>query len=1148
MRLLTLKDGEFSLTKDLHRDIPPYAILSHTWGKDEEEVTFKDVVERTGLDKTGFRKIRFCGEQADRDGLQHFWVDTCCIDKQNSAELAEAINSMYRWYQKAHTCYVYLSDVSTKNQASSGAWESAFRRSRWFTRGWTLQELIAPPSVEFFSSECHQLGDKKTLERQLHEITGIPVRALRGAILTEFSADERMSWAKNRQTTREEDQAYCLQGILNIFMPPLYGEGRHHADKRLRTEIQRNVGGMLSSEWPAQDHKMAQHEPFPTVPLSGSRHFIAVQADTTKPGIERRAGAAIRLVHLFSACLQALDQFMVYREFGADAHHLETRFVAEKFRFEQWGMAVGFQQGKFFNGNDSALEDPQALSGVEQLLSSIKEICSKADDAFQEPKLGAHGLPRSQTGSHQSALPQSKKSRFRDKVKYTAQVELLGKLVRRLQDLVPLNGSKNPRLERRGPMASHDAADDPTDDRAWATEFQQILVRIEREMEAETRRTVSAWLLGGYTPNGLYEDSAQKRVAGTCDWILDRPEFRSWVSPDFPAGSAKLLWIHGPAGFGKTILCSRVVERLPSEIGAPIAHFFFSSDFESRRDPYIAIRSWIFQVILHPKAFDVVYEEWEAQYGRAATQAHVVTMFHDVAHAIPECTFVLDGLDECSWTGQDRWLHDKDPMGAFLNTITRAVVDTKTRIMVVSRDEPRIRRGLPSYVSEYKISSEDVRPDTESYARSIVDRKLSKKSEATKNDLALRMAGRCNGQFLWLKMQDGSLDSWMSKKALTEVIDETPAGLEHLYDRNWDDILRFPRLKRSRAFDLLRWAAFALRPLTVCEMIEVLLVNDECDNLPVDEIPDTVDEDYVDCAIIGLCGSLLEVRGNSSEPHVGCRTVHLAHFSVRQYFVSKMSAPASVLVTNERLRSSNEAIQSGILGRLCLRYLSFRGVWQEPLQAEASQVKGSFRDYAAGFWYRHATVCEPIDADTVCLINTFFDSSNSNWDAWRAWFDQNDAESDTVEGNIAVTIASPLYYASRLGLVETVRKLAREPNYIVKENAISGRTALGAACSKGHMGMVHILLQAGASIAQTDNIERTPLYLASWKGHDSLLKLLLQKGADVAIPNKYGVTSLNSASGEGHVDVVRLLLEKGADITVPDIDGWTPLNSASRNG
>jgi len=248
MRLLELKsDGEFSPREFVGDNIPPYAILSHTWGKDDEEVTFKDLVDCTGKSKAGYAKIQFCGHQIACDGLQYFWVDTCCIDKSSSAEITEAINSMFRWYCEAYRCYVYLSDVSINasnenDQSSQFTWESAFRKSRWFTRGWTLQELIAPASVEFFSLEGRRLGDKKSLERQVHEITGIAIQALRGEPLSNFSVNERMSWATKRKTKRKEDEAYCLLGIFDIHMPLIYGEGKK-AFSRLSEEIDKSLKG-----------------------------------------------------------------------------------------------------------------------------------------------------------------------------------------------------------------------------------------------------------------------------------------------------------------------------------------------------------------------------------------------------------------------------------------------------------------------------------------------------------------------------------------------------------------------------------------------------------------------------------------------------------------------------------------------------------------------------------------------------------------------------------------------------------------------------------------------------------------------------------------------------------------------------------------
>jgi hypothetical protein len=249
MRLLERNDhDELSLTNDFgEKDIPRYAILSHTWGADTEEVTYREMMDGTGECKAGYEKIRLCGQLAKRDRIQYFWVDTCCIDKSNNTELAEAINSMFRWYQNAAKCYVYMSDVTIENCGQSdkifqGDLEQAFRESRWFTRGWTLQELIAPPSVEFFSKGGEKFGDKKLFERQLQEITGIALQALQGIPLSEFSVDERMSWAKTRVTTREEDNAYCLLGIFDIFMPLIYGEGKPNALSRLRRKIDKRIG------------------------------------------------------------------------------------------------------------------------------------------------------------------------------------------------------------------------------------------------------------------------------------------------------------------------------------------------------------------------------------------------------------------------------------------------------------------------------------------------------------------------------------------------------------------------------------------------------------------------------------------------------------------------------------------------------------------------------------------------------------------------------------------------------------------------------------------------------------------------------------------------------------------------------------------
>ncbi|KAI4703884.1 hypothetical protein J4E81_000948 [Alternaria sp. BMP 2799] len=216
MRLLHASGDDFELVEFV-RYMPTYAILSHTWGADEDEVTFKDIHKGKGKGKKkpGYAKLQFCAAQAAKDKLEFFWVDTCCIDKSSSAELAEAINSMFKWYRDSTACYVYLSDVpSTGRPYSQSNKQPSFKGNRWFTRGWTLQELLAPRNVVFFSIDGTRIGDKTSLAKEIASETNIPVAALENgpSFMLKYPIEERMRWARHRGTKREEDAA--AEGIL----------------------------------------------------------------------------------------------------------------------------------------------------------------------------------------------------------------------------------------------------------------------------------------------------------------------------------------------------------------------------------------------------------------------------------------------------------------------------------------------------------------------------------------------------------------------------------------------------------------------------------------------------------------------------------------------------------------------------------------------------------------------------------------------------------------------------------------------------------------------------------------------------------------------------------------------------------------------
>lgn len=228
-------------------NVPKCAILSHRW--ETEEVLYQDVIENTAHEKAGYFKIEQCCEQAKKDGYDYVWVDTCCIDRKSNAELSEAINSMYRWYKKAEVCYAFLSDIQLVDHHELSMFQGrSFSQSVWFTRGWTLQEMLAPRRLEFYDRTWTSLGSRAYWVSQIHEATSIPEAAL-GMFQTEkWSIAAKMSWASKRCTARIEDQAYSLLGLFQVNMPLLYGEGPN-AFLRLQEEICRTTTDRSLFAW-----------------------------------------------------------------------------------------------------------------------------------------------------------------------------------------------------------------------------------------------------------------------------------------------------------------------------------------------------------------------------------------------------------------------------------------------------------------------------------------------------------------------------------------------------------------------------------------------------------------------------------------------------------------------------------------------------------------------------------------------------------------------------------------------------------------------------------------------------------------------------------------------------------------------------------
>ena len=359
-----------------------YAILSHTWG--EEEVSYHQYSTPRARSMAGCRKIEHSCALARRSQLPYLWIDTCCIDKSSSAELSEAINSMYRWYQDAAVCFVYLSDMKrcevdqniVDDTIDRNKNFQMLRACRWFTRGWTLQELLAPQDVEFYDQDWISIGTKKTMWALLSRITGIKPEHLWKS--QEASVAQKMSWAAKRQTTRTEDMAYSLLGLFNVNMPLLYGEGEK-AFKRLQHEILQSTNDESIFAW--TDSRVWTSGLLAESPANFAEtgDVVPINQFYRKPYTMTNQGFQIELRHSKSE--------------NEEAGRFETPLRCTKESL--WGQRIISLHMTCYIDNTGALRalrtGPFQIGVMRnELLCSMEESCSFHIDDFRRQKLPPH--------------------------------------------------------------------------------------------------------------------------------------------------------------------------------------------------------------------------------------------------------------------------------------------------------------------------------------------------------------------------------------------------------------------------------------------------------------------------------------------------------------------------------------------------------------------------------------------------------------------------------------------------------------------------------------------------------------------------------------------------------------------------------------
>ena len=675
---------------------------------------------------------------------------------------------------------------------------------------------------------------------------------------------------------------------------------------------------------------------------------------------------------------------------------------------------------------------------------------------------------------------------------------------------------------------------------------------LERLLEVATtqrQHDIDVWL-DAIKDDDQYGKSMTSRLDGTCDWILSHPAYITWVSKDSEESIAKLLWIYGPAGFGKTILSAWLIRHIRETLKLPLAYCFSSSHAQRADELDGIIRTWITQLVRKDKVvLDLAYRMRQKQNTPRASRDDVWTLLKELVTQIQTCVLVLDGLDEFQSIDDSR--------KHFLRDLKKAVQSTRVRVLITSRDEFDIESELRSLATEprkhtilkCKISKEDVKKDIGLVSSSIVAQKLPRQENSLRQELATKMAERCDGQFLWLKLQQGQLRDGKSPKALQKIVQAMPLGLHSTYGRSWNRIQALEEPDRSRAVDTLRWLTFAYRTLTVLELAEALIVNLDTDMeaFSEDDLPKNIDDGYIDGEIKNLCGSLVDLRGEKWHSGPKFRLVHLVHASVNEFLAAKLPVSPPLGMVPDRPRPS--AAQHVKLAACCIRFLDCSKAW-DPSEGKDCRM---FTVYAVEAWFRHLRDSEGYYDNVSDLVNNFMRPGNDNFEKWKKMYEY---------GDVFSSRSSPtaLYYACLFGLLPAMDFLHENEDLDI--NSVSGQfgTPLQAVCTTGHTEAFERLMLWKADFTIRGGQFGNALNAAAYYGRINMVKALLEIGVPTYSPGAETHEAMRMAAGKGHVEVVKLLLDGGAavnplDLFYPfrrqfgELDSFaTPLHAAANNG
>ncbi|KAL8301067.1 hypothetical protein RB593_000054 [Gaeumannomyces tritici] len=891
---------------------------------------------------------------------------------------------------------------------------------------------------------------------------------------------------------------------------------------------------------------------------------------------------ATTVVGLFGTCMTLLDKYAAFKDAGTSSSSVHSAFNINKLLLERWGKSVGIKGDALLPSHHDLLDDPAVLRQVSQILTDVEDLCTKLDKSLEstsrnrdEPK----PLRRVPTSSLAAGTSRAKSHPEKDGPSVLAKLDWVGRGHAKSKAHLDELRDKLGDLFKLVPLPD--------------AQLEKYLLELHAQIEAETRKEVKKWLAAPWNTE-VYDRSCRSRLPSTCKWIFERNFFLDWISPGFPDAKPKILWVNGPAGYGKTILCAKVAQHVSSH-SAPdhhVAHCFVSAESGADCAPFTIIRSWLLQLVSQSSAaLNVAHELWDPNTPPSASQEDVVRVLNSVLRGFGGCTLVADGLDECAWA-QDSRAGDQDRNSAmgFFRSLAEIVSQTKTRVLLFSRrEEDRIKPAFSAQLSsnqlistaEHSIVPDDVRLDAKVFSQDIARKKLAKRSEEQQAELADKMLAKSDGMFLWMKMLEGDLAKANNTKKVFRAVEQAPIGIQDLYVRNWDRIANNPDSDaKARAFTILRWAAFGARPLTVLELVEALTIpqDADADDLDDEELPDEmsdIDEDYVQTNIVDLCGSLVEVRrqkqggiasttdsstdhnsaakddiGSDEHPEHGkippaaCDTINIVHFSVREFLIGRLPFDAGLRPVDETLANGG-MVHTRHLTMLCLRYLGVRRVWVGGLTLGDEAHERRFLPVALGAFKALSRQTDDISVTPTLarMVCKLIDPRGKIWSSLEQHIKSWAWHVATQEQGCRV-----LFLACWFG-VEPTRYILSEVKIPASASDSAGNTALHRMpyWKSQAETVVKLLVEYGADINALNDGGVSGLSMATKQGQLAGAKALLEHGAKQT-PDSSGVAPLHLAAKRRHMGLVQLFLTYGADVNARSISLQTPLHSACSKG